>query len=119
MNRLMLMFIANLVMAADGRLSVTDARLLVENAPDFLNARSSNRCPRLEVLWLGELDIGVQMRSRCTKSPSGLIGNYIVDRQTAEVWIGVDRDHSVQSKRLRELQQDILKRIRVDSGRKK
>lgn len=119
MYRILLLFIANFVIAADGRLSMSDAKVLVENTHEFLGAMSNNRCPRVEVLWFGRRDIGFQVRSRCTTSPSGLIGNYIVDRQTAEVWIGIDRDQSVQSKRLRDLQHGILKRIRSGSGSKK
>ncbi len=117
MNFSLLLF--SLLLAADGRLSVKDAKLLVENTPEFLKAAREKRCPEVEVLWSGEEDVAFQMRSRCTDSPSGLIGNYFVDRKTAEVWIGVDRDHLVQSKRLRELQRVLLKRLGSGHVRKK
>lgn len=119
MKSLQLVFLSSLLLTGESRLSVKDAKVLVENTPDFLNAASGDRCPQVEVLWSGKLDVAFQMRSRCTKSPSGLIGNYIVDRQTAEVWIGVDRDQLVQSKRLRELQRVLLKQIRGGTERRK
>ena len=115
----LLMVFFSFCLTGDGRLSVEDARVLLESTPDFLRATSGNRCPQIELLWSGEHDVAYQMRSRCTNSPSGLIGNYIVDRHTAEVWIGVDRDHLVESKRLRKLQQILLKRVRGGSGRNK
>lgn len=111
MSGLLLVFIASFLIISDGKLNVKDAQLLVENTPDFLNASRAKRCPRVELLWSAESDIAFQVRSHCTKSPSGLIGNYVVDKQTAEVWIGVDRDELIQSKHLKQLQQEIRRKI--------
>ena len=114
----LLIIIYLLTVPTDGQLTINDAQMLIENTQDFLEAKSRNRCPQAEVLWSGERDIGFQIRNRCTKSPSGLIGNYVVDRRTAAVWVGIDRDQLVQSKRLRDLQRALLKRIRDGQERK-
>jgi len=105
----LLILISALSLFAGEQLNQRDAKRLVENTPDFINAAKADRCPQAELLWSGCKDFGFQVRSRCTKSPSGLIGNFVVDRETAEVWIGVDRNQLVESNHLRRLQDGIRK----------
>lgn len=118
MNGLPLLLLP-LLWAADGGLSVKDAQLLVQNTPQFLKAAKEKQCPEVEVLWSAEQDVVFQLRCRCVESPSGLIGNYVVDRRTAQVWIGVDHDYPVESKRLQELRRVLLTRAGSRSARRK
>lgn len=118
MSGLYMAAILALYLVSDSRVSVREAQMLVENTPDFLRASAKARCPRAELLWSGEDDFAFQIRNRCARSPSGLIGNYVVDRQTAEVWIGVDRDELVQSNRLKRLQQAVKRNIAGRAQRK-
>jgi hypothetical protein len=99
-------------MLADAELNVKDARKLVENTPDFLSALEAKRCPKAELLYSGKRDIGFQLRSRCTNSPSALIGNFIVDRETAEVWAGIDRDALVRSEHLEKVQNTLRQALK-------
>ena len=98
--------------AAEHRLSQREAKTLIENIPDFINAARAHRCPKAELLWTGEKGIAFQIRSLCTKSPSGLIGNFVVDRETADVWVGIDHDQLIESDHLRRLQEKFRNRIK-------
>ena len=49
----------------------------------------------------------VQLRNMCSRSGSGLLDNYTVDRRTGLVWTGIDDRSYVDSERLR-LTRDVL-----------
>lgn len=100
------------VLALAKSLTVEDARRLVENTPEFLKASAARRCPKTEFLWSDESSAAFQARSHCHTSASGLIGNYIVDLETAEVWRGTDRDERVESDRLRQLQEKLRQKVK-------
>jgi hypothetical protein len=106
-----------LSMLGSVRLDAKDARKLIENIPDFLSALKAKRCPEAELLWSGEQEFAFQLRSQCTNSPSGLIGNFIVDRETAEVWVGVDRDKPVRSAHLEKIQNSLRKALQRGDGK--
>lgn len=88
-------------------LTLDEARNLVENTRDFVAAAESNRCPKTELMWSDESTAVFEARSFCPAGGNGLLGQYTVDRQTAEVWLGVDRDERVESDGLRRLQEKL------------
>jgi len=102
------------MLVARTQLDAKDAARLIENTPDFSRAEQARHCPRSELLWVDKGSAVFQIRNTCPTSGSGLIGNYMVDLWTAQVWIGVDRTKLVESKRLRRLQQHLRKKLRED-----
>lgn len=98
-------------------LSLEGARSLVEATPDFIMAAKRGGCPKAELLWASEGDCAFQVRNPCSKAPSGLIGNYVVDRSSGEVWIGVDRDKRIRSKQLQKLRERLTKGGQAPGGR--
>lgn len=106
-----------LILSSGSSVGIKDAIRLIENTPDYISAAARKRCPRVEILWADDIEYGFQIRSRCTEASSGFIGNYVVDRQNAEVWEGLDRVNLVTSKRLKNLQKELLMKLRRDRNR--
>lgn len=89
-------------------LEASDARLLVENAPDYLKAVKRSHCPRTELLWVERTTAAFQVRSHCPAGATGLIGNYFVDLKTGIIYRSIDGDQLVDSRRLRKLRKKLL-----------
>ena len=98
------------------QLSLDQARNLVENTPDFLVVKDRKGCPRSELLWHTSNSVVFQVRNRCPKSGSGMIGMYTVELTTGKVWVGVDRDELIESDRLKEVRRRLFERRRPQQG---
>ena len=74
-------------------------------------------CPKIETLWVEPTTIFFQVRNMCPTSGTGLIGNYLVDRATTEVWSGIDRDVLITSDALAKYQAILRRRLKRDGKR--
>ena len=84
------------------------AETLVMNVPDALKAKRQGSCISADSSQLDRDIVLFQLRNKCPRSGTGLIGNYVVDLRSGRVWSDIDRQHEVDSKHLRK----IRKRIR-------
>jgi len=66
-------------------LSNDQARKLVLSVPSALAVRHSGGCVHSEILQQDTTEITFQLRNRCPRSGSGLIGNYVVKRQSGKI----------------------------------
>lgn len=92
-------------------LTRSEAETLIRNMPEFVRAKSEGRCPEYFVADLGENALQFQLRNMCTASASGMMGNYVIDLRTGEIWEGIDKERRVDSPRLRRLRQQFLRRL--------
>ncbi|MFN7919445.1 MAG: hypothetical protein U0Q16_05070 [Bryobacteraceae bacterium] len=103
-----LLAVIALVQGAERRLTIPEARMLAENSPDFLNSRVRGGCPRTELLWTAREYVVVQIRNRCPKTGSGMIGNYRVALRTGEITVDADTGEEIDSERLSLLRKKLL-----------
>ncbi len=101
----------DLACASESLLSRTESESLIRRTPAFLGTINAKGCPSIEVLWIEATAIFFQVRNMCPRSGSGLIGNYLVDRTTAEVWEGIDRDVLINSDALTKYQAILRRRM--------
>lgn len=99
-------------------LTVREAQLLVTSVPDALAVKRRGGCPSADYSELSADLALVQLRNRCLRSGSGMIGNYVVDLHTGRIWSDIDRTREVDSPRLRKLRREILARLRHGGGQK-
>jgi hypothetical protein len=95
--------------SAERLLSAKQAQTLALNTPDVLSSRHTRGCPKVESLSASKIEFFFQVRNTCPKRGSGLIGNYVVDRRTGEIWADIDKRQPVTSEHLDALRRKMFK----------
>jgi hypothetical protein len=93
------------------RLSVEDARTLLEHLPAVAEARRIGRCPALELESLTENRITFVARELCVSESSGLIGRFTVDRFTGQIREPASGEQNQRGRELKAVLDD-LRRLR-------
>jgi hypothetical protein len=92
-------------------ISEDDARLLIENTPEFRQANAAYRAPAAISGGSDKAVFYFQARSsRTLGAASGLLGNYTVDKRTGQVLRGLPPKQEVDTFLIRDLRQQILNR---------
>jgi hypothetical protein len=108
---LSLLVVTQVISVAEPILSEKDARTLVMNTPEVLAADRRHRCPEAELSWKEPKRMSFQVRSRCIRSGSGLIGNYVVDLGSGRIWSDIEQKTLVDSQHLEKLRKLLLDQL--------
>lgn len=111
-------FVTVLMRANACQLSKVDAEQLVLLIPDAARVRQAKGCPAAEILLETARQVHIQLRNICPASGSGIIGNYIVDRNRGTVWEDLEGLPIVTSQQMRKIQARLLAKCREVPTRK-
>jgi hypothetical protein len=76
----------------------------------------ASRCASVEYILFAKDFVGVQIRNKCTKNPSGLVNTYWIELSRLHMYGDVDREQRVRTAKL-ERERNRLLRLRRRKGK--
>jgi hypothetical protein len=82
-------------------LQAEHAAILVMQSPEAVKAKTSGGCPAADYAEKAPGFAVFQVRDLCPKSGEGMLGNYLVDLNSGQVWGDTDGKHTIDTPTLR------------------